>query len=123
MARVAPSRVASVSAGLSTRPGGGGEPTAFAREVLDAVDAIPAGRVMTYGNIAEYVGAPRRHRAVGQVLSAHGREVSWWRVVLASGHPNPAAPVEGLRRLREEGCALRQGGERVDLAAARWDGR
>lgn len=76
---------------------------------------------MTYGDVADYVDAPRRHRAVGQVLSSRGREVPWWRVILASGHPNPAAPVEALARLREEGCPLR--GDRVDLRAARWDGR
>lgn len=115
-------RVASVSAGIATRPGAGGVPTPFARLVLDAVDAIPPGRVMTYGDVAEEVGAPRRHRAVGQVLAAHGHEVPWWRVVLATGHPNPTAPAEGVARLRGEGCPLARGGERVDLAAARWQG-
>lgn len=113
-------RPASVSAGLAVRPTGT-PPTAFAIAVLDAVDAIPAGRVLTYGDVAELVGFPRRHRAVGQVLSTRGREVPWWRVILASGHPNPAAPTEGLARLAEEGCPLR--GDRVDLALARWDGR
>src|SRR5580704_16703020 len=31
--------------------------TPFARAVLDAVDQIPAGRVMSYGDVAEMVGA------------------------------------------------------------------
>lgn len=96
-------------------------PAAFARAVLDAVERIPPGRVLTYGDAAEYVGAPRRHRAVGAVLAASGHEVPWWRVVLATGDPAPSSPAEALRLLGAEGCPLR--GARVDLARARWDGR
>ena len=113
-------RVASVSAGLSVRPGGGGgEPTELARLVLDAVDTIPAGFVLTYGDVAELVGRGGP-RGVGSVLASWGHEVSWWRVVLASGRPNPANPDEGLARLRAEGCPTI--GARVDLARARWPG-
>ena len=40
----------------------------YASRVLDVVDAIPPGQVMSYGDIAEYlgVGGPRQ---VGRVLS------------------------------------------------------
>ncbi|MDQ1649274.1 MAG: hypothetical protein QOG60_1331, partial [Frankiaceae bacterium] len=34
----------------------------------------------------------------------------------------PAGPVEALARLRADGTPIRPDGERVDLAAARWDG-
>jgi methylated-DNA-protein-cysteine methyltransferase related protein len=91
-------------------------------EVLDAVTRIPAGNVMTYGDVAEYVGAGSG-RTVGAVLSRHGDDdVPWHRVIRASGEPNPAAPAEALRRLVAERTPLRPDGERVDLAAARWDG-
>ena len=43
-----------------TRPGDdGGSPPVddFASSVLDVVDSIPPGRVMSYGDIAEYLGA------------------------------------------------------------------
>jgi alkylated DNA nucleotide flippase Atl1 len=107
---------ASASAGLSVRPGGGLPTTAYARSVLDVVDRVPPGRVMSYGDVAEFLGAGSG-RTVGTVLSKHGREVPWWRVVRSSGEPH----ADALDRLRAEGCPVR--GERVDMALARWDGR
>ncbi|MCW2608151.1 MAG: Methylated-DNA-(protein)-cysteine S-methyltransferase binding protein [Frankiales bacterium] len=112
-------RTASLSAGLGTRPGATGPPTAYARVVLDAVDTIPSGKVLSYGDVAELTGRGTG-RTVGTVLSKHGREVSWWRVVQASGRPAEPHLQEALRLLAAEGCALR--GEAVDMAVARWDG-
>ena len=115
-------RAATVSAGVATRPGSGGPVSEFARAVLDLVDEIPPGRVLTYGDIAEALGS-RSPRQVGQVMSAHGHEVPWQRVVLATGEPAPTAVEEALRLLRAEGCPLTAGGRRVDLARARWSGQ
>jgi len=112
---------ATASAGVGTRPGVGGPPSRFALAVLDLVDAIPPGRVMSYGDVAEALGT-RAPRQVGQVLSRHGHEVPWQRVVLATGDPAPSAPEEALRLLREEGCPLTEGGRRVDMARARFRG-
>lgn len=116
-----PVAAASASAGVATRPGGGGPVSEFARAVLDLVDAVPPGRVVTYGDIADALGS-RSPRQVGQVMSHHGHEVPWQRVVLASGEPAPSAPQEALRLLRAEGCPLVPGGRRVDLGRARWTG-
>ena len=121
-------RVASLSAGLAVRPGrvgppenaGGPTPTPYARTVLDVIDRIPAGRVLTYGDVAEYLGTGSG-RTVGTVLSRFGGEVPWWRVVQASGRPAEPHLADALARLTAEGCPVR--GERVELAAARWDGR
>jgi methylated-DNA-protein-cysteine methyltransferase-like protein len=88
-----------------------------ARAVLDVVDAIPAGRVMTYGDIARYLGLPSP-RQVGQILARSGHEVPWQRVVMANGAPASHDPVRHLAHLRAERTPLRDG--RVDLAAARW---
>jgi alkylated DNA nucleotide flippase Atl1 len=112
----------SVSAGLGTRPGAGGPIGEYAAAVLAVVDRIPAGKVMTYKDVAEFVGSGSG-RTVGAVMSRHGHEVPWHRVILSTGAPNPAGPEEGLRRLVADGTPLAAGGERVDLAAARWDGR
>lgn len=111
-------RAASVSAGLSTRPGtsGGGEPTAYARSVLDVVAKIPRGKVMTYGDVAEYLGSGSA-RTVGTAMSRYGAEVPWWRVVRANGEPH----ADALTRLAAEGCPVTA--ERVQLGACRWDGR
>jgi methylated-DNA-protein-cysteine methyltransferase-like protein len=111
---------ASVSAGLATRIVEGGRPTPYAAEVLAVVDRIPRGKVMSYGDVAEFVGRGTG-RTVGAVMSRHGHEVPWHRVVQASGGPNPASPEEALRRLRTDKVPMR--GDRVDMRLARWDGR
>ena len=87
--------------------------------MLDVVDRIPPGKVLTYGDVAELMGRGSP-RTVGAVLSNHGREVPWQRVVQASGRPAEPYLHEALALLADEGCPLT--GERVDLAAARWDG-
>lgn len=58
----------------------------FVTHVLDIVDTIPPGRVMTYGDIAAVLGS-RAARVVGQVMSNYGADVAWWRVIRAGGHP------------------------------------
>ncbi|OHV37414.1 MGMT family protein [Pseudofrankia saprophytica] len=117
---------ASVSAGLGTRirVHVGGRPGEYARAVLDTVAQIPAGKVMTYGDVAEYVGGGTG-RHVGAVLARFGHEedVPWHRVIRASGEPNPSAPVEAITRLIADSTPLRPGGDRVDLRLARWDGQ
>ncbi|MBK6873516.1 MAG: MGMT family protein [Kineosporiaceae bacterium] len=93
----------------------------YAAAVLDVVEAIPPGSVMTYGDVAEYLGAggPRQ---VGAVMSRWGGAVSWWRVLKADGSPPPGHEREALRHYRAERTPLRAGGTRVDLVRARWDG-
>jgi alkylated DNA nucleotide flippase Atl1 len=99
----------------------GNEIGEFASGVLDVVDLIPPGAVMTYGDIAEYLGrgGPRQ---VGQVMSAWGGAVAWWRVVKADGSPPPGHEREAIRHYRDEGTPMRPGGRRLDLRRARWDG-
>ena len=98
-------------------------PSPFAERVLDVVAAVPAGSVVTYGDVAEMLGegGPRQ---VGHVLSRYGGGVPWHRVVRADGTPAPALAEEALRRLVAEGVPLRGADraarDRVDLAAARW---
>ena len=41
----------------------------FASRVLDVVDSIPPGRVMSYGDIAEYLGAGPGPPHGGRVIS------------------------------------------------------
>jgi len=93
--------------------------TDYARLVLDAVAKIPPGKVMTYGDVAEFIGRGSA-RTVGMVMARHGSEVPWQRVVQASGRPAEPLIDEALQLLRAEGCPTR--GERVVMARARWDG-
>jgi alkylated DNA nucleotide flippase Atl1 len=98
------------------------ELTRFASRVLDVVDQIPPGRVLTYGDVAEYLGEGGP-RGVGAVMARHGAAVAWWRVLRADGSVAPGLEHRAFERLRAEGTALARGGTRVDLARARWDGR
>jgi alkylated DNA nucleotide flippase Atl1 len=96
--------------------------TEFADRVLDVVDAIPPGRVMSYGDIAEYLGqgGPRQ---VGRVMSLWGGGVAWWRVIHADGSFLPGHEREALTRYQQERTPLRRAGEgqyRVDMRQARW---
>ncbi|MBB2913545.1 alkylated DNA nucleotide flippase Atl1 [Streptosporangium becharense] len=96
-----------------------GHPTPYAERVLDLVECIPPGKVMSYGDIAEYLqeGGPRQ---VGRAMSVWGGGVPWWRVVHADGTPPPGHEQRCLTLWRQEGTPLR--GTRVDMHAARWDG-
>jgi alkylated DNA nucleotide flippase Atl1 len=86
------------------------------------VESIPPGRVMTYGDVAAAIGS-RAARGVGQVMAYYGADVTWWRVVKASGHPATDHEQRALEHFRAEGTPLKRsasGTHRVDLAAARW---
>jgi alkylated DNA nucleotide flippase Atl1 len=98
-----------------------GEPSEYAERVLDVVDRIPPGRVMSYGDIAAYLqeGGPRQ---VGRVMALWGGGVPWWRVLRADGSPPLGHDAEALRHYRAEGTPLRPGLGRVDMRRARWDG-
>ena len=89
----------------------------FAAQVLDVVDAIPPGRVMTYGDIAEYLqrGGPR---GVGGVMAREGAAVTWWRVVRANGTLPAHLVVDAQEHWHIEGTPLRRGVVHVD--EARW---
>ena len=100
----------------------------YASRVLDLVDAIPAGQVMSYGDIAEYLGAggPRQ---VGRVLASYGGAVAWWRVIHADGTPAPGHDASALENYLAEGTPLRSAPHippgrpvRVDMRRARWSG-
>jgi len=96
-----------------------GEPTEFAERVLDVVERIPPGRVMAYGDVAEYLGegGPRQ---VGRVMALWGGGVPWWRVISAAGYHPPSHVRAASPHNAAEGTPLR--GERVDMRHARWDG-
>jgi alkylated DNA nucleotide flippase Atl1 len=93
----------------------------YVAEVLEVVEAIPSGQVLTYGDVAQLVGrgGPRQ---VGRVLSVWGGGVPWWRVLRAGGLPAAGHEARALQEYRAEGTALRPDGLRVDLRLARWDG-
>ncbi|MGI5524039.1 MGMT family protein [Micromonospora sp. CA-259024] len=96
-------------------------PDEYVEAVLDLVERIPEGRVMSYGAVADAL-AERSGRAsarlVGSIMARHGGAVPWHRVVTAGGRLPPGHEREARARLRAEGAPLR--GHGVDIAAAGW---
>jgi len=99
--------------------------TDYASRVLDVVEAIPPGRVMSYGDVAEYLGegGPRQ---VGRVMALWGGGVAWWRVIHADGSLLARHERTAQARYRDEGTPMRLGTDgrpgRVDMRRARWSG-
>ncbi|WP_010203697.1 MGMT family protein [Salinibacterium sp. PAMC 21357] len=94
----------------------------FVTRVLAVVDAIPAGHVMTYGDVAATIGS-RAARAVGTVMARYGSDVTWWRVIRAGGHPPVCHEDQALEHYEAESTPLRwmpDGSYRVDLKLARF---
>ncbi len=95
--------------------------------VLRAVEEVPPGHVVSYGDLGHVVGiGPRR---VGSVLSRHGAGVAWWRVTDAQGRFPPDLLDEARPHWLEEGIRLTPSGRgcrieehRADLVALerRW---
>jgi len=92
----------------------------FVSRVLAVVESIPAGKVMTYGDVAAAIGS-RAARAVGQTMAYYGSEVPWWRVIRASGQAPKCHDASALAHYEAEGTPLllTASGYRIDLRAAR----
>ncbi len=97
-------------------------PDDYAEYVLDLVSRIPAGRVSTYGVLAEIA---REHtgkgsaRTVGSVLSRFGGGVPWWRVCAAGGRLVVHKSERQAEHLRAEGIVLTEAG-RVPMVEVGW---
>jgi alkylated DNA nucleotide flippase Atl1 len=99
-------------------------PDDYAGRVLDVVDAIPPGAVMSYGDVAEFLGSggPRQ---VGRVMALWGGGVAWWRVVHADGSLLAGHERAALARYAEENTPLRRrpgSAPRIEMRLARWRG-
>ncbi|MBB3225646.1 methylated-DNA-protein-cysteine methyltransferase-like protein [Luteibacter sp. Sphag1AF] len=106
-----------------------------AQRIIEAVAAIPKGRVASYGAIAARAGYPGRARLIGRVLGDAPDRLSlpWHRVLRADGHigiPEGSKSYrEQCRRLRAEGVEVVNGrvamshfGLDHDLDRAIWGG-
>lgn len=97
----------------------------YASRVLDVVDSIAPGCVMSYRDVAEFLGegGPRQ---VGRVMALWGGGVAWWRVVHADGSLLRGHEQAALARYRAENTPLHapaSGGlPKVDMRLARSSG-
>ncbi len=81
----------------------------FEDDVLRVLRGLPAGSVMTYGEVALEAGHPGAARAVGSLLARGGHDLPWWRVVNRSGRLVPGQEEEHRRLLRAEGVPVIDG--------------
>lgn len=61
--------------------------TQFQQSVIKVVNLVPEGKVVSYGQVALYVGLPRAAREVGWILKSleEAVELPWWRVINNEG--------------------------------------
>jgi len=90
----------------------------FSEAVLEVVERIPPGRVITYGLIADQLGRGGA-RQVGWVMAREGEAVAWWRVVRADGSLPPHLMLEAQKAWADEKTPVKRG--RVDVPEAVWN--
>jgi len=96
-------------------------PHEYVEEVLSLVERIPAGKVMSYGAIADALAdrsGRNSARQVGTIMARHGGGVPWHRVVTSSGRMPPGHEQEARHRLLSEGVPLK--GDHVNMSLASW---
>jgi methylated-DNA-protein-cysteine methyltransferase-like protein len=96
----------------------------FTQEVVHVIKRIPAGYVMTYGQIAEQAGSPRGARQVVRILHSLSakHDLPWHRVVNAKGEvaiKDDEGRFMQTHYLEEEGVLLNEAGV-VDLEKYRF---
>jgi methylated-DNA-protein-cysteine methyltransferase-like protein len=83
----------------------------YQKSILTIVRNIPEGKVMSYGQVASYMGRPKEAREVGWTMQKLDADFPWWRVLnnagLISIKDNPDADADMQKQLLEnEGVAV-----------------
>lgn len=98
--------------------------TEFSRRVYALCQAIPAGKVATYGQLAELAGSPGASRAVGMCMrnNPNAPYTPCHRVVASDGRLTGYSAGEGIKTkklmLEQEGVVF--SGEKVQLEISLW---
>lgn len=87
--------------------------------VLRAVELVPPGRLVSYGDVAALVGTGPRQ--VGAVMARGGHGVPWWRVTNHAGDLPLHLQAEAADHWAAEGIALKSNGRGARMAAYRAD--
>lgn len=96
----------------------------YQEKIWQVVGNIPAGKVVTYGQVAELAGLPRMARAVGRTLGQLPKDTQlpWFRVINAKGEVSFPTDSPAYKRQKEqleaEGIVFING--RISLRQYRW---
>lgn len=93
----------------------------FFKEIYHIVAQIPWGKVVSYGQIARALGAPRSARVVGWAMRGCPEGLPWHRVIKSDGSLSSGV-IQDLCRdlLAGEGIKFLPDG-RVDMQAYQWN--
>jgi O-6-methylguanine DNA methyltransferase len=95
------------------------------KKILQYLQQIPPGKVVTYGQIAAHLGNPRLARAVGNALHRNpdGDRFPCYKVVSAQGKLSNSYAFGGLEaqkcRLQADGIVVTD--DRLDLSKYQWN--
>jgi len=97
----------------------------FTEKVISIIEGIPAGKVMSYGQIARHAGSPRGARQVVRILHTMSEkyDLPWHRVVNAKGEiaiKDEEGSFEQKQRLEGEGVVF-LGEYKVNMEQSRFD--
>lgn len=87
--------------------------------VLRAVEQVPPGRVVSYGDLGALVGIGPRQ--VGRIMRHWGGNVAWWRVTTRGGDLGADLLERARPRWAAEGIEVRPGGLGCRFTAYRAD--
>ena len=96
--------------------------TPFFLRTVAFVRAIPEGKVVSYGQVAQMIGAPGCARQVSYVLSSSARKykLPWHRVIGSSGHISSfSGSYQQSAKLKREGVAME--GTKVEMSQFQWN--
>ena len=97
----------------------------LSKKVYEYLLKIPKGKVVTYGQIATYLGNPRLARVVGNILHNNPDENKYpcYKVVNAKGRLAPSFAFGGAdvqkQRLQADGIEVYD--DMVDLSKYQWN--
>ncbi|HEX8455803.1 MAG TPA: MGMT family protein [Pyrinomonadaceae bacterium] len=95
----------------------------YNERVFEIVRRIPAGHVMTYGQLAEILGEGYTARTVGFVMNKADETVPWHRVINAQGACSTGRillPLNKQQRMLEAEGVEFNARDRCDLGRYRW---
>jgi len=95
----------------------------YNERVFEIVRRIPAGRVMTYGQLAEILGEGYTARTVGFAMNKADESVPWHRVINAQGACSTGRvllPTNKQQRMLEAEGVEFNARDRCDLGRYRW---
>ncbi len=94
------------------------------QQVYDFLLTIPKGKVVTYGQIATYLGNPHLARVVGNILhnNPNGDKYPCYKVVNSQGKlaPHFAFGGDDIQRLLLEAEGIKVQNNRVNLEKFQW---